>query len=447
MIDELWNFQKTGRDFLLRNRRVILGDEMGLGKTRIALAALEQVYDEDPVLVVCGKNAMLAWKNETAEQTPHIPVTLVRGTLYAREQCWKRASEGHGGLYLVTPQAFMRDCRVIMPKWKFVIIDEYHKFMIHRSGTFKILKKIQSDYLFQISGSPMKTGAHNLWPALSVARPREFTSFWRFVDNFCHVNDTGFGKNISGIKNEQDLFESISSIFIGRKKKDVKKDMPPKIRRRLPVVMEDSQAQVYNSLRKEMIALLKSGEILIAQNALTKSIMLRKLLIMPKTLDESLGYGAGMEEVISRMGDSDTHCAIYTPFLAPIPYIKERIEKEGWGPVIVLQGGLELEELEERINLFRSERGIAIVSIRFAQSFELVPAEYGYFLGYERNAEDNKQAEDRLHRGNITKGVNIYYVENENTIDAKALKILNSRERDTNLLFNTAAQWLELLDH
>jgi hypothetical protein len=75
----------------------------------------------------------------------------------------------------------------------------------------------------------------------------------------------------------------------------------------------------------------------------------------------------------------------------------------------------------QRVAHFREVRGIALCSIRYAESFDLTPATWGVFVGYEWDAWDNLQAEDRLHRGEITDPINLYYIRHNHGVDSELM--------------------------
>jgi SNF2 family DNA or RNA helicase len=184
--------------------------------------------------------------------------------------------------------------------------------------------------------------------------------------------------------------------------------------------MEPDQEKVYKDLEDKMLAELPSKGILAVSDVLTRLIRLRQCLITPKLLDPKLSWGAGFEQIGELMEDTDDHhFAVFTPFRAPLPILKDYLVSRGTQPdnIILLHGGLSVEELGIRLAHFREERGVALVTIKFAESFDLIPASWGVFLGVEWTPDENWQAEDRLHRGNIERAVNIYYIQHKGTID------------------------------
>ena len=60
---ELFTFQKTGVQYILDKKRLIIGDQMGLGKTGQAIAALAAT-GAYPALIICPASLRLNWQRE-----------------------------------------------------------------------------------------------------------------------------------------------------------------------------------------------------------------------------------------------------------------------------------------------------------------------------------------------------------------------------------------------
>ena len=69
-------YQVVGAQFLVDNKKTILGDDMGLGKTVQALAALRLIKARTS-LVVCPKNVRPGWVREAAKWLDSTPVNLI----------------------------------------------------------------------------------------------------------------------------------------------------------------------------------------------------------------------------------------------------------------------------------------------------------------------------------------------------------------------------------
>jgi hypothetical protein len=88
---------------------------------------------------------------------------------------------------------------------------------------------------------------------------------------------------------------------------------------------------------------------------------------------------------------------------------------------------------------------VVMLSIPFAESFDLVPAQAGYFIGPDYDPESNYQAEDRIHRRNLRHDVDMFYFQHQNTTEKELFDILNEKVRNTKTMFHSPEALKEIL--
>lgn len=406
----------------------IIADEMGLGKTGEAYMAWRELGYPTPALLVAGRNAQLAWMNQAKDWGCPQPV-LIRGNAAERAGLWLKHKQG---FVATTRESLKRDITrgvVQASNFKTVIVDECHKDANRKTGNYDLLKSItgRAKVILLTSGSIARRGPQSLWGPLNIVRPSQFRSYWKFLEKYTMLDKTGeYGWSIGEPVNQEGLRREVANILLRRTKAEVRPDMPAKIRDLNNNILEmsEGQARLYNTLAADSVAELASGDIVTTASILAKLQRFRQILVTPKLLDPQEEYGAGIDRIVEMLADSsDTHMAIFTPFASALPIIKERLiaEKYPADSIIELRGGLSVEQLSAAIDRFKKTKGIAICSIRFAESFDLIPATWGIFLGFEWDAWDNLQAEDRLHRGEIKNAVNIYYLRYRQGVDSELM--------------------------
>jgi len=436
-------YQVEATQFAIQHGRVILGDVMGLGKTGQALLAREY-FKPRTTLVIAGRNAQLVWKRQPARWGLNAP-TRIRGTPEKRRQLWA----GDLSYVTCTIETLRRDFALVPKVWDLIIVDEAHKLANRKAGNYKALKALRSRWMLLLTGSPFRKAIWNIWALLNILDPRTWSSYWSFINRFCHVQRGVFGMEIIGIKDMKGLRLALSNYLIRRSKKQVRPDMPPKRRDYWDVELTSTQAKLYNKLVEDMILEVDSidgASIIASPSIMVNQLRLRQLLVTPKLLDPSFEDGAAIDELVERLAETnDHHMVIFTPFKEAIPFIEARLRSEGYNAIIKLHGGISLNQLEKRLAEFTSTQGIAICTIKFAESFDLVPATWAVFLGYEWVPDDNFQAEDRLHRGEITDPIDIWYIRHSGTVDEDQLKVLNERVKMVNDVFGRKDEYLKLL--
>jgi SWI/SNF-related matrix-associated actin-dependent regulator 1 of chromatin subfamily A len=221
---ELYPYQKTGAAWLAERPRALLADDMGLGKSAQAIAACDAGGDLcQSVLVVCPASVIETWKREFKKfsRIDRFQFAVVSYDKAAR---------------LEIPTG---------PRWHVLILDECHYlktptskrtraiFGEHCDGVGGLIER--ADRVICLSGTPMPNNPAELWPALRALAPETITSpksgkpysYWQFVAKYCRTVDKGFGQQIVGAKNHDQLAEAIKPFMLRRLKADVLKDLPP----------------------------------------------------------------------------------------------------------------------------------------------------------------------------------------------------------------------------
>lgn len=436
------HYQREAAEFLVHKRRIALGDPPGTGKTRSILMGLQHLKALNERLVILAPtNALYTWHNELLKWYGHdieCPIHTVHGNITLRRKLWASA-----GIHITTYEAFQNDVTqgiVPTPHIEAMVLDEVHRKMRNRkTKRFEFFRSyLQRPRIVAIlSGTLVRHGAQDLWPILHILAPREFSSYWRFVNEHCFIEKNPWGgSEIIGVRDKEKLKRIIASRVMFRPKRELLPELPPKTRQALLVEMDPKQAKMYKSLEEDMWLELEGQGTLLAPTPLAVLTRLRQVLICPRVLDQapSIPYGGGIETIVEHSKErEERHFVIFMPLTKAIPILKTYLVKEGFPHVYVFQGGMKPEEVAQSERLFKKNRGVALISIDFAQSFNLETCSLGYFLGCSYNPDDNIQAEDRLWRMTSQRGVNIYYLQHRGTVEDHILEgIVDGKFRSAN---------------
>jgi hypothetical protein len=310
--------------------------------------------------------------------------------------------------------------------------------MVRNKGTamHQLMKDITPTRSIFSSGSSGGKGPQSQWTVLNILDRKLFSSYWKYVYAYCFVDDTPFGKKIVAPKNVEGWRRCVGP-YVFHRKKDLK-HYPPKTRQALPVEMEPWQQKIHDDLKKNLLAELPNDALLVAPNVLSATTKIRQLMICPKFIDASLGYGAGLGGILEDVQESElTHFVVSTPFIGPIPLLRQFFE-ENKIPAYSIQGGMEFEEVARVRDTWTKTGGVVIQSILFAESYELPAASNMYMLGYLHDPEQNSQAEDRIHRDiHVTPHpVNIYYVKHKDSYDEEIVEAMALHADNVHNLMN-----------
>lgn len=422
--------QVIGVNFLYKHRRVLLGDKMGLGKTLQALTAgFKRRLLMKRVLITCSQSALSVWRDEIAlwfpEYKDHVRLIEGKYTKQRRRKLWLDANDP-ACIYICTYGTFLSDVDVIPKEWDLHIADEVHKVRNHKVKTYKAIRTIQADDVYLLSGTPAPKGARHMFGYLNWLYPKRFKSYWGFINRYCTFDEGPFGREIIGVQNMDELKEILSTIMLRRKKTG---NMPKKRRIVLKVDMTPEEEKIYHSLEVDKIYSKADGTYLLTPSAMAANMRCRQLFVCPRLIDPALGYGSGIEAILQHVKDGELdHFVIYSPFPAAFDYLREIIWSKLQVSAHVLRGGMSADEVSNTINDWKSApKGVILCSIKFATSFSLVKASVGYMLGFEWDADDNYQAEDRQYRKGITEDVTIYYVMHDNVLTKHQKEIVDAK--------------------
>lgn len=459
---ELRSPQLLGFNYGLTHPKHILSMDKGMGKTIVYILTLLSGEPEH-VIISCPTNAMSAQRREILRHFPHYADkwVIVRGTKDQRYKLWRTPG---AKIFITTPATLQADTggramrkdgpssTSIVPPWVLsshldgLSLDEFQKYIRNRqSKTLSQLLELTPGRLILSSGSPVSKGPQDLFAALHLVDRKFWSSYWRYVHQFCEVDDGAFGKQIIGPKNVDSWRRAVAPYVFHRKKDP--RDYPPKSRNFLEIDLEPWQRKLHDQLRNDLWAILKDGSILTARNPLDATYKARLGLICPKVLDNSYGYGAGLEGIVDDAADSElTHFAISTPFKAPIPFIEQYLRERGYRVWILAGGrGISPDDQDRIIAEHQAQGGVIIQTIKYATSYEYLGFEHNYFLGYEYDPEDNKQAEDRWSRVSSTLPCFHWYVKHPGTYDEDLINMLVEKSQNTFHLMDKGKYWDQTL--
>lgn len=432
---ELADYQQEGESFLIENGRTFIALPVGAGKTCIPLKA-SRAMDVSSITVLCLGNSLWTWYRQIKQWRPDLgePIVIEKMTPQKRIQVW---NDPRIKVIIAKVGTFRQDYDKIKFSPTMMIADECQKYMRNRNS--KIAQMVIEyaevcKYAVFTTGTGVSRGRQEFFPALQALRPGRFTSYWRFVNQFCHTHRGQFGMEILGPRNTEQFRERTADTVF---RPSCPVILPEIARQSLYCEMTPVQAKFYQQLSTEMWAHINGGEsLLVTQNVLALCTRLRQILTCPKILDPSLPeYGGGIEAALDHMAEEDdrSHCVWFTPFVDAIPYMQERLALAGRHQTVVFQHGMDMEDLKNAEATFRAEPDcVAICSIMFSQSFELESGNPAYFIGYSFNPDDNEQAEGRLRRKTTQRStINSYYLHNMGTYDDRVLDVLSRKTLNT----------------
>jgi len=303
--DSLYPYQKkaVGRLYTDPTNATLLALSPGLGKTITAIAAA-LALDCKRVLIVVPKILIRNWLEETEKWTQGVvqitnchkvgpvsegwvvtnPDTIELPKPYDGSGTGKKALQRKEQIERQTAKN-----KAYCIPWDLVIVDESVLFKNSDALRSKGLMKIRQNtkYLWLLSGSPASKYYDDLYSQFHLLRPKEHTSYWRFVNNYCYTEETPWSKNPTIIGNRQDVEPrtEFKDIMFAQNQEEVLPDLPTYIEQVIDCDMTEKQQTCYDTMYEEFIAMLEEeGLELTARSKLAQLIRLQEIVSTPYTL-------------------------------------------------------------------------------------------------------------------------------------------------------------------
>ena len=478
---ELYPFQKQGVKTMLHlQSNVLLADEMGLGKTPQASSYLRYEKDCFPALIICPASLKENWKKEiktwsgqdayviegrtagklSKEFLQKYPVVIINYDILGvdnkqQKQDLQKLKEKLKRLkakvkivrtneekQAVNQKIYMyksmiKNTTIKVDGWcdelikfnfKTIIGDEIQyisgidttrtRAMNQICNTFSESKKIF------ISGTPYETKTAQFYPALHLLRPDYFNNEYKYKMRYCDPVKTFFGWKFEGLSNAEELHQIISKFMIRRLKKDVLKDLPPKVRSVVPMKIKSSDRKIYDQCDQELEKSIINKE----KNALSKLEALKQASFKAK-LNSMIQWIKDYLEINEKLVVFIWHqeaCEILEKEFANIS-----VSITGKTPSKQRDAIKEKFQNDPKVRLFIGQIKSAGVGLTLTKSRAVA------FLEFGNTAPGMEQAEDRVHRiGQKADSVLAYYLVMENSVDESIMEVLNRRNKDLKMVLN-----------
>ena len=492
--------QVVGIQKLVTDPVVFLCDEMGMGKSMQVIASAGFLFQQgviDKVVIVAPAPVKSVWSDpELGQLVTHGWPTLhhvvdVQGSRLMRFE--------YGNLdrppltWIVTNYEWLawgmrKNSRFITPRLQTMMdrCDDRTLLVLDESSYIKSTSALRTracrwvrtrcGRVALLTGTPVAhspldllSQANMLDPSILSDRPGETMGLMQFRTKYC-VMGGWQGKVVLSYRNIEDLQERLRPFTLRREKKDCL-DLPPKLAPvTLTATLTPQSWTLYRDMRDHMIVEL-SGEVSVAQQAVTKLIRLSQL-----TSGFLGGLGGentretGAEKIKLLMSwmterleeDPTFKVVIWSQFKADVARVAEALEDLNVKhhhtriPLHVgrLWGQNSAQEREETLRLLHPttapKGAVAVVGTPQTGAFgiTLASATSMIFLNNGPSLSTRLQAEDRIHRPGQT-GPSVSYFEvaaegpkGQRTIDHLILKALRQRRE---LAEWTASAWRDAL--
>lgn len=420
----------------------ILADEMGLGKTLETIAFILSDKDRSkPNLVISPSSLIYNWEAEIRKFSPELKTLVVCGSKKERIEAIN-TSENYNVVITSYP-LIRRDIEEYI-KISFIscIIDEAQAIKNPLSQSAYSVKRINAKYHFALTGTPIENSLMELWSIFDFIMPGYLSTYREFSQKYeipiVKENDLDVSK---------DLRKHVSPFILRRKKKDVIKELPPKIEHKLIVDMTEEQKKIYSSYLAMVKNEIKEN---INEKGFNKSKIkilailtrLRQICCHPSLfIDKYKGKSGKLEalyEVLEGALEENHRILIFSQFTSVLKIILSGLEKRNIS-YFYLDGSTknkERIELTDRFNL--GEKQVFAISLKAGGSgLNLTGADTVIHFDPWWNPAVEAQASDRAHRIGQKKSVEVIKLITKGTIEEKIYKLQERKKELINSLMET----------
>jgi len=410
----LHKYQEEGVDRLLANKKFLLADEMGTGKTVISITAMRILFRKGQIrncLILCPVGVMRVWADHIFSWgMGELRTVMVRGQAKERNKLWKSGYHVFISSYETYRSDY--DSGRVPQSFDLLILDEAQNLKSSKTSKYHAVKKTRSIFIWAVTGTPLENKVDDVKSLFELLVPKLIQA---------------------EEENPNVIRQLIQPYMLRRLKKDVLKELPPKVRETIWLQMDDDQRQayerVYLSVRNELIEHVNNRTI-------TKWHIFQVLNRLKQICNfapnrSSSPKSERLIELLEEITSRGNKVIVFSQYVDEgVAKIQEIIK--GYGSVC-LTGKMPIQKRDEVIDTFRANPNIAALAMTIKTGgvgLTLTEASYVVHFDHWYNPAVMTQAEDRVHRkGQKANSVTIYEFWMEDTYEEKIYQILEEKRR------------------
>lgn len=488
-MNNLFEHQKSGIEFLKKAGKAILADEMGLGKTRQAIVASQEIRDRalgPGVLVVCPASLKINWEREIRMVYPRDEIVIL-STDEDDDPDDPRRTQWFIINYDILEKRL--DYLLNLAKAEIIdtlILDEAHYIKgksirakcivggkLKKNGGWIAYEGIadKMKQVYCLTGTPLlnrpielfnllKAIGHELGKVRMIFARRYCDAFFRKI----WIKRNGIPVKIrildeSGARNLDELRERIKESFLRRKKKEVL-NLPPKITSIMDCEMNEEWKKAYDTAFDAYLEFLKANPI---EGKNIDNILMARHMVEITKLKQVCSRSkvkrilADIENAV----DQGEKVIIFSQYTETIRQIAEGAREikydtgktDNYGnpilepkKVVTLTGEDDMNERQKAVDEFQNDSEVVVFVANIKAGgvgLNLTAASIVMFADMDWSPEIHNQAEDRAHRIGQEGTVNIYYYICGGTIEEDIVGILNAKKHIADQIFEGTAKRLK----
>ena len=436
----LRDYQLTGVKWLYNLYKCgfggILADEMGLGKSIQLIYFIKLIVQENPkakILVIAPTSLIYNWKKEFDKFGSELKYKVFAENKEKRLNDLDNIDDLN---VLITTYGLVRnDAEKYMEiNFDMIAIDEAQNIKNPQAMMTKIIKKLNADAKFALTGTPLENSVMELWSIFDFIMPGYLASYKKFqgLYNIKNVDDESMHKL-------DNLNMQITYFILRRKKKDVVKELPDKIENNIYVDLEQNQKKLYmaqvQKTKDEIDELMRTEGFTKARFKILQLLTkLRQICIDPAIAFENYKGGRSkideLVKIVREAKENGHKVLIFTTYKTALDIVVKKLNNAGISSYYI-DGSVPSKKRMELVESFNSDDTDAfIITLKAGGTgLNLTAATVVIHLDLWWNPQVENQATDRAHRIGQKETVEVIRLIAKGTIEERILELQNKKRK------------------
>lgn len=411
----------------------ILADEMGLGKTLQTITFLESEQGKGTSIIVCPTSLVYNWQEEIQKFSNTLKVLILNG---AKEDRKVKISNMDKYDVVITSYPLLRRDIDLYEDFKFLycILDEAQQIKNPSSQNALSVKRVKAMNRFALTGTPIENNLTELWSIFDFIMPSYLLTHNKFYSKY----EVPIFKD-ENMDASDELKLKIKPFILRRLKKDVIKELPPKIYKNILVDMNEEQKKIYASfaecLKKEIQEQIKQRSD--GQNSikiLSGLTRLRQICCDPSVFIENYNNGSGkldcFYEILQNCIEEGHRVLVFSQFTSVLKNMFKELSHRNI-EYLYLDGAVKSEDRIKLVNKFNNGHSdVFLISLKAGGSgLNLTSADVVIHFDPWWNPAVEEQATDRVHRIGQKNSVQVIKLLAKGSIEEKILKLQDKKKQ------------------
>jgi SNF2 family DNA or RNA helicase len=442
----------------------LLCDDMGLGKTHQVMALMTALHLQHrktaPFLVVCPTTVISHWQKKITEHAPD----LIPGVYHGPERNLERLL-AECNIVLTSYGILLRDIEKIKPvTFSLAVFDEIQYIKNSATRTYRAATAVRTQMSLGLTGTPIENSVTELKALMDLTTPGYLGSDADFIHRYAEPIEAE-----QHAARRDELSRLVAPFTLRRLKQSVLTELPAKIEDLRTCRLSDDQVKLYRDAvetrGRDLRQVLDSDEQPVPYMHIFALLNLLKQIcdhpaLVEKDVENYGQYGSGKWdlfcELLVESLDSGQKVVVYSQYLGMIDIIEAFLRELKVDFVSLTGKSRNRGAIIERFNE-QDDCRVYVGSLRAGGTgIDLVAA--SVVIHYDRwwNAAKEDQATDRVHRIGQRRGVQVFKLVTEGTLEEKIAAIIAKKrqlqdsvvkEDDPGLLKSfTREELIELMD-